>query len=1025
MSISSIAIKRPVSVIMLMITMVGMGFIGLKRMPVDLMPNMSIPVVIVKTVWVGATPEDIDKLVTRKIEEAMPNIEGIKELNSTSAENYSQIVVEFEYGVNIDKKVNDIQTEINNIRNDLPEDIDTPVVRKVHAGGETVISVNVLSDDLILAKSLTENRIKPRLQQIKGVGSGAVYGGYEREIKVEVDPDKISAYGLNIDDIYNLLKQSSSNIPAGSVKEGDKRYNIKVMSEIKTVEGIRNIVVSNIDGKTLYLKDIANVVLGVMDVESYNRTDGEPSIAISVEKASDGNSISITNDVKEAVKELSKTMPSNVKLEIGYDTSVDIFNSINNVKNSAIAGLLLASIVLYLFLKDLRATFIISLAIPLSIMGAFFFLNLVGVGLNVISLMGLSLGVGMLVDNGVVVLDNIYRHITELKKPKYEAARDGAAEMLVPIAASTATTVAVFLPIISIEGLTKEIFFGMSWAVTFSLLASLIVAMTFIPMVSNKILKERKEEIKEGRFFILIKKQYLKFLKWTLDHKKTTLFCTIILFFAIVIPSSKIVGGGFIPKTDDNIYVVTGEAPPGLTVEKVDSIAKQVEEIIKADKNTLKVETSVDRDGFSINVDIPPKGKRDIGVFELADNIRKKINHIPDMDISIATSYMKGPGGSGKDIELDLMSDNSQQLYMFSKDAYDIVKEIPELGDLNTTLTGGSPEGRIYIDREKARFYGVRPADINKIVFFNILGADPIQIKTDLQEIEVNVMLPDENRKSLKKLMDSNLKLESGEIIKLSDITRLEVVEGTPKMEKLNRVRKVTITANIKGGGNVKLMEEQIEKKLKEKGIPGNVNYRFGGDSKRTREMMGQMKYAMGIGIFLIFVILASQFESLFLPFIIIGSVPLSIMGVYAGLVITGKGFNVMVMVGIVMLSGIVVNNALVLIDYIKLLMARGAKRREAVLEAGRTRLRPILMTTLTTMLGMFPLALGIGQGSEKYQNMAIAVISGLFVSTTLTLIIIPVLFEGVENSLDKFKNKFFKKDKLNNEFEEKTNERI
>ncbi|HAS79489.1 MAG TPA: AcrB/AcrD/AcrF family protein, partial [Fusobacteriaceae bacterium] len=601
MSISSIAIRRPVSVIMLMITMVGMGLLGLKNMPVDLMPNMNVPVVLIRTTWVGATPEDMDSLVTRKIEEVMPNIEGIKEMNSTSSENSSFVVLEFDYGTDTDKKVTDVQTELNNIRNDLPSDIDTPVVKKVQPGGETVISVTVSSKDLITAKSLAENRIKPRFQQILGVGSVEVYGGYEKEVKVEVDPIKIESYGINIDDLYNIIGQSSTNIPAGTVEEGEKRYLIKVMTELKTVEEVQNIVVSNKNGEVLYLKDVANVKLGNKDVESYNRMNGTPSISISVEKSTDGNSVAISEGVKEAIKSLSQILPSDIKLSVSYDTSTDISNSINNVKNNAIAGLILASIVLFIFLKDIRATLVIAMAIPLSIIGSFFLLNSIGVGLNIISLMGLSLGVGMLVDNGVVVLDNIYRHMTELKKPKFESARDGAAEMLVPIVASTATTVAVFLPIVMTEGLAKEVFWGMSWSVTFSLLASLLVAMTFVPMISNKILKEKVVEVQDGKLLTFIKNKYIKLLSLTLKHKLKTVLIVIIMFFAVVIPSIKIVGGGFLPATDDNVYVVTGETPSGVTLDKVDSITRRVEKILEKDKYTKNIETSVENDGFSIN----------------------------------------------------------------------------------------------------------------------------------------------------------------------------------------------------------------------------------------------------------------------------------------------------------------------------------------------------------------------------------------------------------------------------------------
>ncbi|MCK5779768.1 MAG: efflux RND transporter permease subunit [Psychrilyobacter sp.] len=1006
MSLSSMSIKRPVAVILMMVTLVMAGVMGLKKMPVDLMPNMNIPVVLVSTTWIGATPEDIDNMITKKIEDAMANVEAVKKMTSTSSENNSGVVLEFDYGVDVDKKVSEVETQLNNIRNDLPTDAKTPMVFKAKAGSTTIISVNVLSDDLVLAKSLAENRIKTRFQQIKGVGSVNVFGGYEKEVKVEVNPNKIEAYGMNIDDVYNILRTSSSNIPAGSIEEGEKKYLIRVMTELKTVEDIKNIIISNEGGKVLYLKDVANISLGNKDVESYSRIDGVDSISISVEKASDGNSIIIADGVKDAIKDLERSLPSKIKLLVTHDTSKDISNSISSVVNSAITGLILATIVLFLFLRDIRATMIIAMAIPLSIMGSFFFLNIVGVGINIISLMGLSLGVGMLVDNGVVVLDNIYRHMTELKKPIYEASKDGASEMMIPILASTATTVAVFLPLIINEGIAKEIFYGMSWAVTFSLISSLLVAMTFVPMISSKLLKLKTEESVDGKLFSKVKDQYLKLLEKTLNNKKKTLLIIVIMFFVIVIPAALTTGGGFIPPSDDGVYVVTGETPAGLTIDKINELARNVEAILKADKYTNSIETSVDSNGFAVNVRIGNKADRDKNVFEITDMIRDKVGNVPDVDINVADGFAKGPGGSEKDIVLDLVSSNIGQLEVFTQQLYVELQKMPDLGDFSSGLTGGNPQGQIVVDREKARYFGVRPSEINKIISYEVLGATPIELKTDLEEIDVNVMLPQEYKKSLSKLMGSKLKTESGAIIELSDVAHLEIIEGPAEKLKLNRIEKINISANVRSGKNAQLVINMIKEKIEKIGIPDGIVYSFGGENEMQTEVMGELSEALMIAVFLIFVILASQFESLILPLIIMGSVPLSIMGVYAGLMITRTSFDIMVMVGIVMLSGIVVNNALVLIDYTKLLIARGHTRRAAVLEAGRTRIRPILMTSLTTMLGMVPLALGIGQGSEMYQGMAIAVIFGLLASTLLTLIVIPILFEGVENKIERSKEK-------------------
>jgi len=1012
MAISSVSIRRPVSVTMLIVTLIMLGILGLKSMPIELMPELNVPVITVQTVWTGATPSEVDKLITKQIEDVMENIDGIKEMSSTSYNGLSVVIVEFDYGIDIDKKLQTIQTEVSNIIEILPTDAKTPLVNKIKAGGDgTVMSLTISGNDPIKTKSYAENVLKPRLQQISGVGEVSVNGGGTKIVSIQLDPDRLETFNLNIDDVSRIIKDSNSNIPSGSIYQGQKKYSLKVDSEIKTLDDIKNIIITHKNGGVVYLSDIANIGITTKRSTSHSRMNGKEAVGINIGKASDGNAIEIGNNTYKIIDELKKIMPKDIKVDISYDSTPDILNSVNNVKNSALIGLLLATLVLFGFLRNVRATIIIALAIPISVIGAFFFLNSLGVTLNVISLMGLSLGVGMLVDNGVVVLDNIYRHMTELKKPKLESARDGAAEMLVPIIASTATTVAVFLPIIVRPGLAKEIFFGLSWSVTFALLASLLVAMTFVPMISNKVLKETKEVHQDGKILNWLKIKYRRVLKTILENKKKFLLGVVTFSILVIFAGIKTVGGEFMSSSDDGTYAIKGETPTGMTVERINELSKMLEKEVIDDQYSEQVETMVNSEGFVFNIKLAPRNKRDKSVFEIVDYMRGKISRIPDVKISVVSGQSSSPKGAGSGgISVDLSSSNKSLLNKFTMELEEKMKKIDGLEDIKSSLGGGNPQAKIIVNREKAKIYGVSPAYINKIISYQVFGAIPITLKTDLEEVDVELSLPNEYKESLEKVLESKIKTSSGKMIMLSDIVDVKVEEGVSEIVKKNKINKLTVSGSLESGQNIKEMQEKIEKAIEDMKVPSSIHIEFGGDNKMMADMMKQLMTAFAIAIFLIYAILASQFESFVLPLIILGTVPLSVVGVYIGLMITGVDFSVMVMIGVIMLAGIVVNNAIVLIDYTKLLMARGFNRREALLEAGRTRLRPILMTSMTTMLGMVPLALGIGQGSEMYQGMAIGVIFGLLLSTLLTLLVIPVLFEGVENSLDKFKKKILKK---------------
>ncbi|MGL4935150.1 MAG: efflux RND transporter permease subunit [Cetobacterium sp.] len=992
MNISQFSIKRPVVTMMIIISMVILGILTLVNLKTQLMPNYNMPMAAIRVSWKGASPDDMEKLVTKEVEKGLTSVEGIKRISTKSTMGKSALTIEFEYGVIIDNKVNDLVTAVSRIRNSLPDDIDEPVIRKTSSSGDRVMLIGLRGEDLINLKSFADNVVIPRLERIEGVGTVSVFGGLEKEISINIDPERLEAYNLSITDLYSTLKSASLNFPSGYIREGDKEYLVKVSGEAKTLEDIQEIVLNNSNGETLYLTDVADVKLGIKDRSSYGRTDGIENIIINIEKSDVGNTVEISKIAKEELIKIEPLLPKGASFTINRDSAVDITRSINTVKNNAVTGLVLAGIILFIFLRDWRATLVVTVAIPVSIIATFGFFGAKGMTLNIISLMGLSLGVGMLVDNSIVVLDNIFRHLTELGQDRMEAAENGATEVVIPIIASTATTIAVFIPIVIREGRAKEIYKDMAYSITFSLLASLIIAITFVPMISSRILKSKTTVHEEGRILKYIKGHYENILKVSLKYKAAVLMGMVLLFVGIVGYGSKNIGGEFMPTTDDGIYTIIAELPSGMDVEKSNRVAKELEEIVSKDPQTQKFISSVSSEAVSVIVDIGPKGERSKKVQEIMGETRKKVAHIPDVKLNLVPRMAFGRGTS-RDISLILKSDDLNQLSYVSRMITEKLSQNSGFTDINNSMVNGNPEVRILLDRKKMEYYGVKVNDLTLSVSYQILGGAPIKIKTGNEEVDVSLRLAEQFRNSPEKLQEMRVKSQNGGVVKLKDIAKLEIGEGAYGIEKEDKITMVTIDANTANGLDLVTGQKYIREILEEAGLPRTISYSFGGSGRNLVEVNEQLKFAFMVAMFLVYFILAAQFESYILPAIVMGTVPLSIIGVYSGLLLTGQKTNTMVFVGIIMLAGIVVNNAIVLIDYIKILIEREYPLNEAILEAGKTRLRPIFMTTMTTVFGMIPLSLGLGQGSEMYKGMAIAVIFGLVFSTLLTLIVIPILF--------------------------------
>ena len=998
MSLAGISIRKPVATTMVMLSFIFIGLLAMFSMKKELIPNINIPVVTISTTWSGAVSEDVESQVTKKIKDSLSNVDAIDKIQTVSAYGSSTVVVNFDYGVDTDEKVTQIQREVSKITNSLPSDANTPLIRKVEAASGNMTAVIAFNADSKTAlTTFIKEQLKPRLESLPGIGQVDIFGNPDKQLQIQVDSDKLASYNLSPMELYNIVRTSVATYPIGKLSTGNKDMIIRFMGDLDYIDQYKNILISS-NGNTLRLKDVADVVLTTEDADNVGYLNGKESVVVLLQKSSDGDTITLNNAAFKVIEEMRPYMPAGTEYSIEMDSSENINNSISNVSSSAVQGLVLATIILFVFLKSFRTTVLISLALPVAIVFTFAFLAMRGTTLNLISLMGLSIGVGMLTDNSVVVVDNIYRHITELNSPVREAAENGTEEVTFSVIASALTTIVVFLPILFIPGLAREFFRDMSYAIIFSNLAAIIVAITLIPMLASRFLNRKSMKSEDGKFFKKVKAFYLKVINSAISHKGLTVLIMVGLFFFSILVGPKLLKFEFMPKQDEGKYSLTAELQKGTDLAKAERIARELEEIVKNDPHTQSYLMLVSTSSISVNANVGKKNTRKESVFTIMDDIRKKASNVLDARISMANQFSAGK--TQKDVEFLLQGSNQDEIKQFGKQLLEKLQKYDGMVDISSTLDPGIIELRLNIDRDKIASYGISPAVIAQTVSYYMLGGDKANtatLKTDSEEIDVLVRLPKEKRNDINTLSSLNIKVGDNKFVKLSDVATLQYAEGTSEIRKKNGIYTVTISGNDGGVGLGKIQSKIIEE-FNNLEPPSTISYSWGGQSEKMQKTMSQLSFALSISIFLIYALLASQFESFILPFIIIGSIPLALIGVIWGLVVLRQPIDIMVMIGVILLAGVVVNNAIVLIDFIKTMRTRGYDKEYAIIYSCETRLRPILMTTMTTVFGMIPMALGLGEGSEFYRGMAITVIFGLAFSTILTLVLIPILYSVVDS---------------------------
>ncbi|MBA7628395.1 Cobalt-zinc-cadmium resistance protein CzcA [subsurface metagenome] len=1017
MNIPEFSVNRKITVLMLTMIVVLFGIISFVRIGIDMMPELEYPFVSVITTYEGVASEDIENLITRPIEEAVSTVKKVNTVRSMSKEGVSVVMVEFEWGALLDFAAQDIRDKISWLEDFIPEDADSPMVIKFNMSDMPILFYGITGmDDTIKLREYVKDNIKTRIERLDGVASCWISGGLEREINVFVDRDRLRAYNLSISQVIETLKRENLNISAGHVTRGYTEYLVRTLGEYKSLAPISNTIVGIKGGTPIYIKDIATVKDTHKEIRNYSRTNKKDSLVMMVLKQSGANTVKVIDRVKNALKEIRAEIPESIKFHAVMDHSRIIKKVVKRTNFNAIEGAILAVMVILLFLGSWRPTLIISLAIPLSIVTTFMGIYALDYTFNIMTLGGLALGIGMLVDNAVVVIENTFRHLDELGEDRNEAAKAGATEVGMAITASTFTTMAVFLPMVLTSGIAGKLSRPLAVTVCLALLASLFVSLTIVPMIASSILRVKRRD-ETGRVsvksrFEPIRNIYRRSLLFSLRHRKTVLSATALLIAGTIYMIPRL-GMEFMPKQDIPILSMIAKMPVGTNLEETNRVIKKIEDIVLDQPETLYITPFIglsevtkmdlawgmgaaDVSEAEIMVKLVDKEDRIRSSDEITDAIRRRLPKVKDAEFNFIDigEIMMGGGGESP-IEVKVFGKDLSTLKEISTSIAERCRDVPGFRDVEISLKAVKPEIQIKVDREKAARLGLTVGTIGRTVKEAFLGIVASRYRIGGDEYDLRVRLQDLDRNSVSDISNINIASPLGPQIPLYQVAEIGYGRGPVEITREDQERKVTVKGNTFGrdiGSIVKDIKERVAKMS----LPEGYFVKFGGRYQDMEEAFSSLSWSLLIAIMLVYMIMAAQFESLSTPFVIMFTVPLAFIGVVFGLFAFGKTLSVPALMGVVILTGIVVNNAIVMIDYINRLKKGGIEFGEAIVEGAAVRMRPILVTAITTILGMLPMALSHTEGAELRSPMAVAVASGLAFSTFLTLFIIPIVYSIV-----------------------------
>ncbi|UMZ74644.1 efflux RND transporter permease subunit [Natranaerofaba carboxydovora] len=1023
MNLPSLGIKQPVAVLMVILGVLLIGVIAVSETNVDLFPDIDLPAIMITTPYEGAGPQEVENMVTSNLEDALSTVDGIDTVMSTSRPGESEIILRFDWGSDMDGAALEVREMVDMVMEELPDDIGRPSVMQLDPDMLPVITAGIEGaqgkDEIT---DTAENVIVNRIERLDGVALAEVAGGVEREVQIKVDPYKMSAYGISIQELGELLYASNVDMSGGQVTEGQRDYLIEIEGEFETVDEVENLIVAESGGVPVRLGEIAEVEDTMERQRPITKIDGESSVSISVRKESEANTVEVANSVTEEFDRIEEELPGDLHFVVTSDQSEFIEASISTLVNMGVTGAIIAMIVLWLFLGNVKATIIIGAAIPISVIATFNLIYFREYTLNFITLGGLALGIGMMVDSAIVILENIFRKREEGLSPN-QAAVDGSNEVVGAIAAATITSVIAFLPIVFVEGVASIIFTPLAWTVTFALLASLLVAAGVIPVMTTKFipadmdLNKRSDKITIAFNNMLEKMtvKYEKIIGWSLANRMKigALFVVVLISSILMIP---MVGFEFLPPMDTGEITVNINTPVGShiddTEDTIDRYANKISEIDEVESTFSSIgggglmDEEVSNVG-SIEVMLVDQNERDRDTFQVAEEIRKILPQAPGIStVVIDQDMVAGAAGMEEDIDIAVRGDDLDELEQLTEEISEIVEGVEGTSEVDTSFDELAPQLTVDLNRDRALTYGLTPYQLGGYMNTALDGELVSLYREDGEEYDMNIMMEHPEKWDLSTVSSFLVQTPSEEVVPLEEISELSFGEAPRDIERQDQMRSGSITGQISDRDLGSVMDD-IQGEVGKLDLPSGYSIEYMGIYRDTVQAFDELKVALALAVVLVYMVMASQFGSLLYPFIIMFTLPLTMLGIVGSLLITGRTFSIIAFIGIIMLAGIVVNNGIVMVDYINLLYRdRDTPRQEAIMEAGKKRLRPILMTTLTTVIGMLPLALGIGEGAEAIAPMATVTIGGLLVSTLLTLVVVPVIYTLMDDVSERIKNK-------------------
>jgi len=1015
MSIYASAVKKPVTTILIFVITMVIGLYSLTQLPIDLYPEIELPFLSVYTSYPGASAADIETNITRPLENSLNSVNGLKEMTSRSSDNVSVIFMEFEYETNLDEASNDVRSALSFIQSFLPEDAEDPTIFKFNSSMMPIIFYAITAEESYkgLEKILDEKIVNP-LNRIDGVGNVGLSGVPGREIYVEVDPRRMEAYNLTIEQIGNVLRAENLNMPAGYMEMGRTDYPIRIQGEFAESDMIANIVVGNYNGNNIYLRDVASVNDTIRETKLISKIDGKRGMTLFVQKMSGANSVQICHDVDREITRLKKDLPPDIRIEKIMDTSEFIQGSINNLTETLMWAAIFVVLVVFFFLGRWRATLIIILTIPISLLVAFVYIFLTGSSINIISLSSLSIAIGMVVDDAIVVLENISKHIERGSRPR-EAAIYATNEVWLAVIVTTLTVVAVFLPLTFVKGLTGVLFSQLGWIVSITIIMSTLAAITLTPTLSALLLRVRPVK-KDAPFWTWdgsIRKFlewmdgfYVRTLSWVLYHKKVVISAAILIFAASMF-LFKFIGTEFMPAADESRLSATVELQTGTRVDVTEKVASRIDSIVKEqipEVTLISMSAGTDDSGgfsalfsqggthvITYTFRLLGVGERSRSSEEIAELIRRIIAPLPEViNYSVSADGGMNMMGGGNTIDIEIYGYDITQTNLLAEQLAEKVKKIQGATNVDISRDKSKPELQIILDHDRLLRYGLSTAQVSLMIKNRVDGLTATRLRQFGDEYDVIVRYKESARNSITELQNLGVTTPSGQTIRLGEIATVKEYWSPPNIERKRKERIVTVSVTpYKRALN--LIVADIQKELDGMQIPPGVMVEISGAFQDMTESFKDIGLLMVISLILVYLVMASQFESLKMPVIIMLSIPFAFSGVAIALFLTGTSLSLIAAIGAIMLIGIVVKNAIVLVDFINLTRDRGVELHQAVLVSGRSRLRPVLMTSMTTILAMLPLAINPGEGSELWQPMGIAVIGGLVFSTIVTMVLVPV----------------------------------